>query len=120
MVTKYTAKGNPYKEPPYTEQERLRNINAALFKRGLPQVTSILEWEQRVNSPSNAEPPSTKITIRSRPVVKVYTKDGSAFHEPPYTEQEHLDLQRWMNGGVVRFSSLQHPRQPKKTRESEA
>ena len=47
-------------------------------------------------------------------MVKVYTKDGSAFHEPPYTEQEHLDLQRWMNGGVVRFSSLQHPRQPKK------
>ena len=97
MVKVYTKDGSAFHEPPYTEQERLRNINAALFKRGLPQVTSILEWEQRVKSQSNPEPP-----------------------ERPYTEQEHLDLQRWMNGGVVRFSSLQHPRQPKKTRESEA
>ena len=29
MVTKYTAKGNPYKEPPYTEKEILETARRA-------------------------------------------------------------------------------------------
>ena len=93
MVKVYTKDGSAFHEPPYTEQERLRNINATLFKRGLPQVTSILEWEQRVNSPSNPEPPE-------RP------------RGTPYTEEEILEGARRSNGGVVAFSSLRHPRKP--------
>ena len=45
-------------------------------------------------------------------MVKVYAKDGSAFHEPPYTEEEILEGARRSNGGVVAFSSLRHPRKP--------
>jgi hypothetical protein len=45
-------------------------------------------------------------------MVKVYAKDGSAFHEPPYTEEEILEGARRSNGGVVAFSSLRHPRRP--------
>lgn len=53
-------------------------------------------------------------------MVKIITKDGSAFHEPPYTEEEHQDILRRMNGGIVAFSSLRHPRKPKKSCEGQA
>lgn len=45
-------------------------------------------------------------------MVKVYTKDGSAFHEPPYTEEEEMEILRSINGQVRVFSSLRHPRRP--------
>jgi len=42
-------------------------------------------------------------------MVKVYTKDGSAFHEPPYTEEEHAEISRWMNGGTVSYVRAPRP-----------
>jgi hypothetical protein len=34
------------------EIERLKTLNTTLFRRGLPQVKSIQEWEQRVKKRS--------------------------------------------------------------------
>lgn len=36
------------------------------------------------------------------------TTEWGGFHEPPYTEDEILELARRANGGVVAFSSHQH------------
>jgi hypothetical protein len=36
-------------------------------------------------------------------MVKRYTKTGGIFHEPPYTEEEQLEMYRRMSG-VVSFT----------------
>jgi hypothetical protein len=46
-------------------------------------------------------------------MVFVKTKRGG-FYEPPYTEEEELELLRRMNGGVVAFSRpLSRPHRPR-------
>lgn len=45
-------------------------------------------------------------------MVKRITKEGTVYHEPPYTAQEQLEIANFTNGGVVQFSRLS-PR-PKK------
>jgi len=42
-------------------------------------------------------------------MVKVTWKDGSTFHEPPYTLDEQLDIARRTNGGVVAFFTSRRP-----------
>lgn len=37
-------------------------------------------------------------------MVRVQNPDGSAFHEPPYTEEEEADLYRRANAGPMTFT----------------
>ena len=45
-------------------------------------------------------------------MVKKYDIHGTLYHEPPYTLEEQLEFARRMNGRVVAFKSLRHPRPP--------
>jgi hypothetical protein len=37
-------------------------------------------------------------------MVRKLTKDGFAYHEPPYTQEEEDELYRRMGGGIVAFT----------------
>ncbi len=50
-------------------------------------------------------------------MVTKYTAKGNPYKEPPYTEKEEMEILRSINGQARVFSSLRHPRKPKKSRE---
>jgi hypothetical protein len=39
-------------------------------------------------------------------MVRIVNKDGSAFHEPPYTWEEEQEFYRRIGGGLGPFSML--------------